>query len=73
MFVSLFFLFSNFQGSPNRSMGLSGLEVKTLPANGSFVLPEDDLGLESGDIDIPVYVRPAILGWLPLVAVIFYL
>ena len=54
-------------------MGLSGLEVKTLPANGSFVLPEDDLGLENGDIDIPVYVRPAILGWLPLVAVIFYL
>jgi hypothetical protein len=49
--------------------GLSGLEATTLSPNGTFSVPESP----SDDPQLEEYVRPAFLGWLPLVAVIFYL
>ena len=64
----LTFLFS--QHAPSNAVrGLTGLEATTLSSNGTFTVPDSP----SGGVEIPDYVRPAFLGWLPLVAVIFYL
>ena len=60
-----------FQQDPNyRSLGASSnLEATTLSSD----VGSSNLTNAANDIEIPDYVRPAFLGWLPLVAVIFYL